>query len=150
PRPAAGDVPAAAAVRRRREPGDRGPSREPRLPGARTVIRVALVIAGPYPAFRGSQVLVAHLALGLHRRGHDVHVVSYGAARGERPGPRPVRLPRDAVLLARLWAVVRRGRIDVLHAHNYEAAIASLVVGRLAGCPAIYHGHRAHADESSE
>jgi 1,2-diacylglycerol 3-alpha-glucosyltransferase len=111
------------------------------------VIRVALVIAGPYPAFRGSQVLVAHLALGLHRRGHDVHVVSYGAARGERPGPRPVRLARDAVLLARLWAVVRRERIDVLHAHNYEAAIASLVVGRATGRPVVYHGHSAHADE---
>ena len=110
-------------------------------------MRVALVIAGPYPAFRGSQVLVSHLALGLRRRGHEVHVVSYGARRGERPGPRPGRLARDGVLLARLWAAVRRERIEVLHAHNYEAAIASLVVGRLAGRPVVYHGHSAHADE---
>jgi 1,2-diacylglycerol 3-alpha-glucosyltransferase len=111
------------------------------------VIRVALVIAGPYPAFRGSQVLVSHLVLGLRRRGHDVHVVSYGAQRGERPGPRLRRLALDAVLVARLWAMVRRERIEVLHAHNYEAAIASLLVGRATGRPVVYHGHSAYADE---
>ncbi len=110
-------------------------------------MRVALVIAGPYPALRGSQVLVSHLALGLRQRGHDVHVVSYGARRGQRPGPRPGRLVLDAVLLARLWRVVRRERVDLLHAHNYEAAIASLVVGRATGRPVIYHGHSAHAEE---
>src|SRR4029450_806961 len=43
--------------------------------------------------------------------------------------------------------VARRERIEVVHAHNYEAAIASLAVGRLAGCPVVYHGHSAHADE---
>lgn len=110
-------------------------------------MRVALVIAGPFPAFRGSQVLVSHLALGLRQRRHDVHVVSYGPQRGRQPGPRPGRLALDALLLARLFRVVRRARIDVLHAHNYEAAIASLAVGRLTGRPVVYHGHSAHADE---
>src|SRR4030095_8099814 len=114
------DAPAAAPVGRGGERGDRGPPGEPRLPGAGAVTRVALVIAGPYPAFRGSQVLVSHLALGLRQRGQDVCVVSYGAGRGDRPGPRPARLAHDAGLLARLWAVVRRDRIEVLHAHNYE------------------------------
>jgi glycosyltransferase involved in cell wall biosynthesis len=104
-------------------------------------MRVALVIAGPYPAHRGSQVLVSHLALGLRGRGHDVHVVSYGPRRGSRPGPRLRRLLLDAGLVARLWQLVRRDRIDVLHAHNYEAAIASLLVGRATGCPVVYHGH---------
>ena len=31
-------------------------------------MRIALVIAGPYPAFRGSQVLVSHLAAGLQQQ----------------------------------------------------------------------------------
>ena len=110
-------------------------------------MRIALVIAGPYPSLRGSQVLVSHLASGLGQRGHDVRVVSYGAGRGERPGPRPHRLGRDAMLLARLWRIVQRERVDVLHAHNYEAAIAALVVGRLTRRPVVYHGHSAHADE---
>lgn len=110
-------------------------------------MRVALVIAGPYPALRGSQVLVSHLQRGLAGRGHQVRVVSYGVGRGERPGPRPHRLLRDALLMHRLWRVVRRDGIELLHAHNYEAAIAALVVGRQAGIPVIYHGHSAHAAE---
>jgi glycosyltransferase involved in cell wall biosynthesis len=110
-------------------------------------MRVALVIAGPYPSPRGSQVLVSHLAAGLGRRGHDVRVVSYGPGRCERPGPPPARLGGDAMLLARLWRVARRERVDVLHAHNYEAAIAALVVGRVTGRPVVYHGHSAHAAE---
>jgi 1,2-diacylglycerol 3-alpha-glucosyltransferase len=106
-------------------------------------MRVALVIAGPYPALRGSQVLVSHLARGLGARGHDVRVVTYGERRGQRPGARPTRVLLDAVLVARLWRVARRARVDVIHAHNYEAAIAGLLVGRALGRPLVYHGHSA-------
>jgi len=110
-------------------------------------MRVALVIAGPYPALRGSQVLVSHLARGLGARGHYVRVVTYGERRGLRPGPRPGRVLLDAVLVARLWRVARRIRVDVIHAHNYEAAIAGLLVGRALGLPMVYHGHSALEQE---
>jgi 1,2-diacylglycerol 3-alpha-glucosyltransferase len=110
-------------------------------------MRVALVVAGPFPALRGSQVLVGQLALGLRERGHEVSLVSYGARRGRRPGLRPARVVLDAVLVARLWRHVRRRQIDVIHAHNYEAAIAGLMVGRLTGRPVVYHGHSAMAEE---
>jgi glycosyltransferase involved in cell wall biosynthesis len=110
-------------------------------------MRIALVIAGPYPAFRGSQVLVSHLVSGLRARGHEVHLVTYGPRRGHRPGPRPGRLALDALLGARLWGAVRRGRIEVIHAHNYEAGVAALLVGRLTGRPVVFHGHSALVDE---
>jgi glycosyltransferase involved in cell wall biosynthesis len=110
-------------------------------------MRVALVIAGPYPAFRGSQVLVSHLALGLRQRGHTVRLVTYGPDRGVRPGPRPTRLALDVLLTARLWRAARRQRIEIIHAHNYEAAIAGLLVGRALGRPVVYHGHSALAAE---
>jgi 1,2-diacylglycerol 3-alpha-glucosyltransferase len=110
-------------------------------------MRIALVIAGPYPAFRGSQVLVSHLAAGLRQRGHEVSLVTYGPRRGERPGPRPTRLALDVLLVARLWRAVRRERIEVIHAHNYEAGIAALLVGRATGRPVVFHGHSALADE---
>jgi len=42
---------------------------------------------------------------------------------------------------------VRREAIDLIHAHNYEAAIAGLVVGRATSCPVVYHGHTALAEE---
>jgi glycosyltransferase involved in cell wall biosynthesis len=110
-------------------------------------MRIALTIAGPYPALRGSQVLVGQLARGLTARGHDVHLVSWAASAPDSLGTRPTRLVRDLVLLARLARCVRRQGIDVIHAHNYEAAVAGLIVGRATGCPVVYHGHSAHGDE---
>jgi glycosyltransferase involved in cell wall biosynthesis len=110
-------------------------------------MRVALVVAGPYPAQRGSQVLVRHLAEGLDARGHVVRLVTYGAIRADRPGPRPGRIGRDVVLMVRLWRLVRHEAIDVIHAHNYEAAVAGLIVARVTGRPLVYHGHNALAEE---
>src|SRR5256886_12288684 len=110
-------------------------------------MRVALVLAGPATAPRGSQVLVRQLALGLAERGHEVRLVTYGSRRVGPPGPRFGRLLSDLWLTARLWRLVAREPIDVIHAHNYEAAIAGLVVARLTGRPLVYHGHSALAEE---
>lgn len=110
-------------------------------------MRVVVVVAGPYPALRGSQVLVRHLERGLGARGHDVSVVTYGPDRGRRPGPRPQRVVLDALLVLRLYRHVRRHGADIIHAHNYEAAIAGLMVGRLCGVPLVYHGHSAMVQE---
>src|SRR5213078_1501150 len=110
-------------------------------------MRIALVLAGPYPDLRGSQVLVQQLADGIRGRGHAVHLVTYGAVGGARPGPRAARIARDVALVARLWRTVRREAIDLIHAHHYEAAIASLMVGRATNRPVVYHGHNALAEE---
>jgi glycosyltransferase involved in cell wall biosynthesis len=111
-------------------------------------MRIALVLAGPYAAPRGSQVLVRQLATGLRERGHVVRRVTYGE--GWPTPPADLRLSRvafDVGLVARLWRTVRRAAIDVIHAHNYEAAIAGLLVGRATGRPVVYHGHSALAEE---
>ena len=110
-------------------------------------MRIALVLAGPYPLARGSQVLVQQLADGLRARGHAVHLVTYGPVPSDPPGPRLGRVARDALLAARLWWVVAREGIDIVHAHNYEAAIAGLLVARGTGRPLVYHGHNALAEE---
>ncbi len=129
-------------------------------------VTVALVVAAPFPALQGSQVLVRQLAEGLARRGHRVHLVAYGAAPRTLPaavtvhrlprvwgcgvsasGPHPGKLLLDALLTAKLLRVVRTHGVDLLHAHNYEAAVASLIVGRLSGRPVVYHGHSAMAAE---
>ncbi len=109
-------------------------------------MRVALVLAGPYSAPRGSQVLVRQLASGLRERGHEVRLVTYGDRPNGPPGPRLSRLALDVRLVARLWRTVRRHAIDVVHAHNYEAAIAGLIVARASGRPLVYHGHSALAE----
>src|SRR5207302_2909370 len=119
------------ALRRHGDQGGGRPARCARLPRARRVMRIALVLAGRYPDLRGSQVLVRHLAEGIGSRGHAVHLVTYGPIASVPPGPRVERVVRDVELFARLWRTVTRAEIDVIHAHNYEAAIASLAVARL-------------------
>ena len=110
-------------------------------------MRIALVLAGPYPELRGSQVLVRQIAEGVASRGHVVELVTYGDVGPVPSGPWPGRFARDVALAVRLWRTVVRAHIDVIHAHNYEAAVAGLAVGRLTGRPVVYHGHNALADE---
>jgi glycosyltransferase involved in cell wall biosynthesis len=110
-------------------------------------MRIAQVIAGPYPAFRGSQVLLAQLVAGLQERGHRVDVVSYGSWLAERPGFHPARVPLDLALVVQLVRAVRSGGIELMHAHNYEAGAAALAVSRWTGVPFVFHGHSAMADE---
>jgi glycosyltransferase involved in cell wall biosynthesis len=127
---------------------------------------IALVLAAPFPALQGSQVLVHHLAQGLAERGHRVHLVAYGTdaealvppvtvhrlprlwgCRITASGPHPAKLVLDSLLAWRLLRVVVRENIDLIHAHNYEGAIAGLLVGRLTRRPVVYHGHSAMVDE---
>ncbi len=128
--------------------------------------RVAIVAACPFPTLQGSQLLIRRLAQGLRARGHDPVVVTYAEgleeALAEFPvrriprlpglralgsGPRPAKLVLDAALLLRLLDVVKRDGIEVMHAHNYEAAMIGLAARRLTGVPLIYHSHNALAEE---
>lgn len=109
-------------------------------------MRIVVLLASPYPAPRGSQLLVQHTEHGLRRRGHEVTVVSYGSWLRDRTGLHPARPFLDLVTLARVLAVVRRTRADVLHAHNYEAGAIGVVAARLTGVPLVYHGH-SHMEE---
>lgn len=134
--------------------------------GARTIRRVAVVAACSFPSPRGSQVLVQSVAEQLARLGHEVHLITYGsraaylppagvfwhstgwAAGGPaRPGLRWTKLPQNLMLLALLWRVVVRERIEVVHAHNYEAPLLSFIVRWATGVPVVYHAHNALGDE---
>jgi glycosyltransferase involved in cell wall biosynthesis len=129
--------------------------------------RIGLVAACRFPAPRGSQVLIDGMARAFAAAGVETHLVA-PLARGLRlpyrahplaPGvalappadpvawPRLARLAFDAALAARLDAIVRRERLTVLHAHNYEALAASLLVRRLRGVPVVFHAHAVLADE---
>lgn len=133
---------------------------------AKRPCRVAIVAACPFPTLQGSQLLIRRLAHGLRARGHEVVVVTYAEGleealagiRVERiqripgcralgSGPRPAKLVLDGALFLRLWRVLRTGGVDLVHAHNYEAALIGLAAGRLAGVPVIYHSHNALAEE---
>jgi 1,2-diacylglycerol 3-alpha-glucosyltransferase len=128
--------------------------------------RVAIVAACAFPTLQGSQLLIRRLAQGLRARGHAVVVVAYAegledaltgipirriraipGCRALGSGPRPAKLLLDAALFATLRRVVREERIEIVHAHNYEAALVGLAAGRLARVPVVYHSHNALAEE---
>jgi len=132
----------------------------------RPVISVAVIAACPFPTSQGSQVLIQQMSQVLAGLGHHVHVVAYHLGeRGKPAGFRIHRTPRmfsysklragpswkkpllDLLLAYRTWRVVKRYRIKILHAHNYEAAVAGYAVRLLTGVPVVYHSHNAMADE---
>ncbi len=126
-------------------------------------LRIAMVGACPYPAPQGSQALIRSTALALRELGHDVHLVvySYGVgldatglpihrsaavpgARKTSAGPSLAKPFQDLALVRTLKRVIDDQRIEVVHAHNYEALLVALAGTSL---PIIYHAHNAMADE---
>lgn len=131
-----------------------------------SVRRIAMVAACPFPSARGSQVLIRELAQALANRGHHVHLVTYPFAESLTPihglFVHRVRFSRrvpsrgglgwrkllfDVALVMTLYKVVRRERIEVIHAHNYEGPLVGYLVRRLTGVPVVYHSHNALSDE---
>lgn len=126
-----------------------------------------MVAACPFPSLRGSQALIRELSETLAAAGHEVHVVTYPAAQHlaavermlihrvrrlpfVRSTPPPIgwqKIVLDLALIGVLWRVVRRHRIEVIHAHNVEAPLVAFAVRLFTGVPVIYHAHNALADE---
>jgi glycosyltransferase involved in cell wall biosynthesis len=124
-----------------------------------------MVAACPYPTTQGTQVYVRDMVRALDRRGHEVHVVTYHFGedlptwgrihriprvpgyRKLRAGPAAAKPLLDALLLGRLLHVAKKHRLDLLHAHNYEAPLAAYAVRALTGIPAVYNSHNLMADE---
>lgn len=128
--------------------------------------RIALVAACPFPSPQGSQVFVGQMAEELAGRGHDVHLLTYGQGhevfgRGfkhhrisrlpgddaSRSGPSLVKPLLDLLLARRLSELVREERIQIVHAHNYEAAVAALIARSRTKAPVVYHSHNLFGDE---
>jgi glycosyltransferase involved in cell wall biosynthesis len=126
-----------------------------------------MVAACPFPANHGTPAAIRELAIHLARLGNEVHVVTYPQAEPipvdglhihrvkvpfYKPGPIGIgpsyeRLLFDAFLVPKLIQVILRYRIDVIHAHNYEATIAGWLARLLTRRPLIYNGVTAMADE---
>jgi len=111
-------------------------------------------------------VLVRQLAEALAARGHDVRLVAYHLGAPAPAVTLPVhRIPRvpgyaklvagpswgkpllDLLLAGRLIQVVRRARIQIIHAHNVEALACGLLVRAWTGAPVVYHGHNVFEQE---
>ena len=125
-----------------------------------------MLAACPYPSGQGTQALVGELARGLSARGHRVHLICYAhsaSARHEpfaihrtpavpgyrrlRSGPDWVKPWLDAALTLRAIQVVRNEGCELIHAHNYEGALAGFLAARATSRPLVYHAHNLMQDE---
>jgi len=130
-------------------------------------VRLALLLAAPFPLHQGSQVFVADQARALRRAGAEPVVVCYGASDGTPPEvevvraparvtPRtlrssasPAKLVADAALGRALLRAHRANRFDAVLAHNSEAAAVALAMRRHLGVPVVYVVHTLLREELS-
>jgi glycosyltransferase involved in cell wall biosynthesis len=129
-------------------------------------IKVAMVAAMPYPSGQGTQALVGEMARGLTRNGHSIRLVCYHHGAFEREEPFPVHRVRripfyrrirsgpdavkpflDLLLAKRTVDVVRQHGCRLIHAHNYEGALAGWIAARACRVPLVYHSHNLMEDE---
>ena len=122
---------------------------------------IAMVAACPYPARRGTPVRIQRLAEGMAARGHKVHVVTYHYGSGASgstlsvhriprissyenlsPGPTYVKLALlDPLLAVKLWQVLRRHQVDVIHAHHFEGLLVAAAARLRARIPLVFDAH---------
>src|SRR5437870_10081618 len=119
---------------------------------------IAMVAACPFPANHGTPAAIKEMSEELARRGHSVRVVTYplrheipvtgveidrvaqvGSNREVSVGPSYQRLAFDALLVFKLFQVVRRHKVEVIHAHHYERALVGGFVGKFTRVPLIYN-----------
>jgi 1,2-diacylglycerol 3-alpha-glucosyltransferase len=127
---------------------------------------IAMVAACPFPANYGTPGAIRELSQSLAGLGHDVHIVTYPfgedlpveGIRVWRPrywrrpssfhaGPSMEKLLLDFLVLIKLCRVIRRERITIIHAHNYESALIAFAARLLTGRPLVYNAVSLMCDE---
>jgi glycosyltransferase involved in cell wall biosynthesis len=131
-------------------------------------LSVAVVAACPFPVNYGSPAAIRELSAALSEMGIDIHIVTYphgqdlpvGKAqlhrvaqkhqyRAPAAGPSGEKLYFDFLMLGELAKVVRQQKIDVIHAHNYEAALIGIFGKFVTDRPLIYQSVCLMSDELS-
>jgi glycosyltransferase involved in cell wall biosynthesis len=125
-------------------------------------MKIVVVAACPFPAGRGSQLLIERMTQGLIQRGHEIEAVVPRFGDPDRPDPFPVRragLPQlgravdsrpgltRALDAALLLIETLRTRPDVFLGHNVDGGLLSGLAARLLGVPSVYVRHGAFAEE---
>ncbi|HYO24399.1 MAG TPA: glycosyltransferase family 4 protein [Lacipirellulaceae bacterium] len=125
-----------------------------------------MLAACPFPANHGTPGSIRELTEATAERGHEVHVVCYHMGEdlplrnvhvhriadwtGERTvtvGPTRRRPLYDLQMVFRTMSVMRRYRLDLMHAHGYEAALVAACCRPVVRRPVLYSAHTRMGDE---
>jgi glycosyltransferase involved in cell wall biosynthesis len=130
-------------------------------------LRIAMVVASPFPANHGTPGSIREMAEAIADEGHQVHFVTYHFGEAEDPGGMHVHrvaAPHawrgrvvvgptwqkpllDLLLVLTLIRVIRKERIDVIHAHNYEGALIGWLARLFTRRPLVYNAINTMIDE---
>ena len=129
-------------------------------------LKIAMVAACPFPVAQGSQVYIEQMSTALAQRGHQVHLVCYHFGTHDeefnftihripritsyarfRAGPSLQKPFLDLLLTIKLWQVIKKEKIDIIHAHNYEAPLAGFIARTVTGVPVVFNSHNVLSDE---
>jgi len=129
-------------------------------------LKIAMVAACPFPVAQGSQVYIEQMSTALAQKGHQVHLVCYHFGTHDeefnftvhripritsyarfRAGPSLQKPFLDLLLTIKLWQVIKKEKIDIIHAHNYEAPLAGFIVRTVTGIPVVFNSHNVLSDE---
>jgi glycosyltransferase involved in cell wall biosynthesis len=146
------------------------PSALPRLGPApvRGGYRIGMIAACPFPANHGTPDSIREMAEAVADLGHEVHIIAYHFGddiplRGVHlhritpltsearvvVGPTLRRPLYDLQIAFKTLTVLREHRLQLLHAHSYESALAAALCRMLSGSavPILYSGHNTMGDE---
>lgn len=127
---------------------------------------MAMVAACPFPANHGTPAAIREMSEALASLGHSIHVVTYplkdnipvrgvnihrvlqiGRSKKIAVGPNYQRMVFDALMVFKLCQVIRKQRIDIIHAHNYEGALVGYAARKMTGTPLLYNAINTMIDE---
>lgn len=126
-----------------------------------------MLVPCPFPANHGTPGAIRELCEALSERGNQIHIVTYplcdanitvqgvfihrvaslGRNRKIIVGPSLQRLLFDGLLVPKLIRIIRRFGADVIHAHNFEGALAGYPARLITGRPLIYNAINTMTDE---
>jgi len=127
-----------------------------------------MVGACPFPANRGTPSRILRMSEGLIEKGHDIHIVTYHLKdeniplnerliihrtpdihiyKKKSPGPSINKIFIDILLTFKLFYIVRKYKIELIHAHHIEGLFSALIVGKILKIPIIYDAHTSVSEE---
>ena len=129
-------------------------------------ISIAMVAACPFPANHGSPASIREMSQALSSLGHRVHVVTYPMGQNIpvegitihrvgkifssskiTVGPTYYKPFLDFLLVIKLCRIIWKEKIDIIHAHNYEGALAGYLAKKITRRPMLYNAVNNMIDE---
>ncbi|MFT4901028.1 MAG: 1,2-diacylglycerol 3-alpha-glucosyltransferase [Lentimonas sp.] len=130
-----------------------------------TKYRIAMVAACPFPANYGSPASIREMSISLAESGHKVFILTYPYGQDMKVAPAVLQRVggsnESAITVGPTWKkplidlkmvielvrLIRREKIQVIHAHNYEGALIGILGKWLTGTPLLYNAVNTMKDE---